>query len=183
MTRGILFLTALFSVSISFGQTSICILDTSSAGAEILHRVRIEGYAAVSVSIKKTEKKYQGYRICENHYLQIDSLNQILTDPQIDSLITCDNGTLKTVGFILYAKRHNDKESVLGKLREILKQEYVFMTSSCSDALQFISLGQLNYNLLTKPNFLLKPNFKLSKEDKALIEVELANYENSFGTK
>jgi len=158
-------------------------LDTSSTGAEILKRVKMEGYAAATVTVKKTGKKYQGYRICENHYLQIDSLNHILTDLQIDSLLACDNGTLKTVGFILYAKRHNDKESVLGKLQEILKQEYVIMTSSCSDALQFISLGQLYYDLLTKPNLLLKPNFKLTKEDKALIEVELANYENSFGTK
>jgi len=131
----------------------------------------------VTITNKSTGKKYQGYRICEHNYLQIDSLKQLLSDSQIDTLLTCDNGTLKTVGFILFSNRHNDKESVVKKLKDILNQEYIIMARGCSDAIQMKSLGKLNYDLLTKPNFFFKPNFKLTAKEKSLIELDLANYE------
>ena len=177
MTRLLLFLITLIFSTACFGQNKNCLTDTTSASGQILLRLTSEGLAGLSITNKRTGKKYQGYRICEHHYLQVDSLNQILTDSQIDSLSSCDNGTLKTVAFILFAKRHNNKESVVKKLKEILNQEYVVMTNSCSDAIQMTSLGQLNYDLLTKSNFLFKANFKLTKKDRALIELDLAYYE------
>ena len=177
MTRLFLFLFTSFFSAQAVGQKSYCLADTTSTSGSIIERIKDDGFASVTVTNKKTGKNYQGYRICEHHYVQVDSLNLLLTDLQIDTLLSCTNGALKTVGFILYSKRHNDKESIIKKLKEILNQEYIVMTSSCSDAIQFLSLGQLNYNLLTKANFFLKPNFKLTKQDKALIELDLAYYE------
>ena len=81
------------------------------------------------------------------------------------------------IRFILFANRHNEKQSVVKKLEEILNQEYTAMTSSCSDAIQMTSLGKFNYDLLTKSNFFFKPNFKLTGKDKSLIELDLAYYE------
>jgi 5-formaminoimidazole-4-carboxamide-1-beta-D-ribofuranosyl 5'-monophosphate synthetase len=170
----------LFSSFFSFqavGQQGYCLADTTSTSGQIIQRIQSDGFASVTITNKNTGKKYQGYRICEHHYVQVDSLNQLLTNSQIDTLLSCNNGALKTVGFILYSKRHNDKESVIKKLKEILSQEYIVMTSSCSDAIQFSSLGKLNYDLLTKANLFLNPNFKLTKEDKALLELDLAYYE------
>jgi hypothetical protein len=177
MTRLLLILSSLFFSTITFGQINSCLADTISPGGQILQRVKAEGIAGLIITNKKTGKKYQGYRICEHHYLQIDSLNQFLSTSQIDSLFDCDNGTLKTIAFILFAKRHNNKDSVIKKLTEILNQEYIVMTSSCSDAIQMTSLGKFNYDLLTKSNFLFKPNFKLTKKDKSLVELDLAYYE------
>jgi hypothetical protein len=177
MTRLFIFLFPLFFSFQAIGQRPDCLADTTSLSGLIIERIKGDGFASVTITNKKTGKKYQGYRICEHHYVQVDSLNQLLTDLQIDTLLSCKNGALKTVGFILYSKRHNDKESVIKKLREILNQEYIVMTNSCSDAIHFSSLGQLNYDLLTKANFFLKPNFKLTKEDKALLDLDLAYYE------
>ena len=177
MTRLLLTLMALSFSTVIFGQTNICLADTISYSGQILQRLKAEGIAGLIITNKRTGKKYQGYRICEHHYLQIDSLNEILTDLQVDSLFNCDNGTLKTTAFILFAKRHNNKDSVVKKLKEILNQEYIVMTSSCSDAIQMTSLGKLNYDLLTISNFLFKPNFKLTRKDKTLIELDLAYYE------
>lgn len=141
MTRLLLFLITLFFSAVSFGQNNSCLTDTTSTSGQILLRLTSDGVAGVSITNKRTGKKYQGYRICEHHYLQIDSLNRFLTNSQVDSLSNCDNGTLKTVAFILFAKRHNNKDSVIKKLTEILNQEYIVMTSSCSDAIQMTSLG------------------------------------------
>jgi hypothetical protein len=177
MTRLFIFLfISVFSVQ-AIGQQYACLADTASISGQILERVKKDGFASFTITNKRTGKKYQGYRICEHHSLQMDSLNQIITDLQIDSLFSCDNGTLKNVAFILFAKRHNNKESVVKKLNEILNQEYIVMTNSCSDAIQMTNLGRLSFGLLTKPNFFIKPNFKLTKKDKALIELELAYYE------
>lgn len=177
MTRLLLIFISLSFSTISNGQSNLCLSDTLSPGGQILQRLKAEGIAGFTITNKRTGKKYQGYRICEHHYLQIDSLKKILSDSQIDTLLTCDNGTLKTVGFILFANRHNDKQNVLKKLEEILNQEYTAMTSSCSDAIQMTSLGKFNYDLLTKSNFLFKPKFKLTGKDKSLIELDLAYYE------
>ncbi|MEJ8818145.1 hypothetical protein [Lacibacter sp. H407] len=161
----------------TFGQTNCCLTDTISTGGQILQRLKADGIAGLIVTNKNSGKKYQGYRVCEHHYLQIDSLNEILTYSQVDSLLNCENGTLKTTAFILFAKRHNNKDSVIKKLKEILNQEYIVMTTSCSDAIQTTSLGKLNYDLLIKPNSLFKPSFRLTKQDQALIELDLAYYE------
>ena len=177
MTRLLLVIISLSFTTISSGQNNFCLSDTLSPGGQILQRLKAEGIASLTITNKKTGKKYQGYRICENHYIQIDSLKQLLSNSQIDTLLNCDNGTLKTVGFILFSNRHNDKESVVKKLKEILNQEYTVMTSSCSDAIQMTSLGKFNYDLLTKPNFFFKPTFKLTGKDKSLIELDLAYYE------
>jgi hypothetical protein len=177
MTRLLFFIFVLFSSFNAVGQQQNCLNDTPSLSGQIIGRIKSDGFAGATITIKKTGNKYQGYRICEHHYVQVDSLNGLLTDLQIDTLLSCTNGTLKTVGFILYSKRHNDKESVIKKLREILSQEYIVMTNSCSDAIQFSSLGRITYDLLTKTNFFLKPNFKLTKEDKALLDLDLASYE------
>jgi hypothetical protein len=177
MTRLLLFIFVLFSSFQSIGQQQDCLNDTTSIGGQIIERIKSDGFASVIITVKKTGNKYQGYRICDHQYIQVDSLNQLLTNLQIDALLSCKNGTLKTVGFILYSKRHNDKENVIKKLREILSQEYIVMTNGCSDAIQFSSLGRITYDLLTKTNFFLKPNFKLTKEDKALLDLDLASYE------
>jgi hypothetical protein len=177
MIRLLLFIFVLFSSFQAIGQQQDCLNDTTSIGGQIIERIKSDGFSSVIITIKKTGNKYQGYRICDHHYIQVDSLNQLLTDLQIDALLSCKNGTLKTIGFILYSKRHNDKESVIKKLREILSQEYIVMTNGCSDAIQFSSLGRITYDLLTKTNFFLKPNFKLTKEDKALLDLDLASYE------
>ena len=153
MTRLFLFLFTSFFSFQAIGQQGYCPADTTSTSGQIIERIKGDGFASVTITNKKTGKKYQGYRICEHHYVQVDSLNQLLTDLQIDALLSCNNGTLKTVGFILYSKRHNNKESVIKKLKEILNQEYIVMTSSCSDAIQVSSLGRLNCELLTKANF------------------------------
>ena len=182
MTRFLLFLLVTFLSTVTFGQYLNCFSDTSSNGGQILQRLSTYGRSGFSMTVKKTGKKYQGYRICEHNYLQIDSLNQILNDSQIDSLFNCDNGSIKIVAFILFSKRHNDKENVLMKLKEILTQEYIAMASSCSDAIQITSLGRVSYDLLTKTNFLFKPNFKLTKEDKALIDFDLNLYEQSINS-
>ncbi|MFN8291892.1 MAG: hypothetical protein U0U70_16660 [Chitinophagaceae bacterium] len=177
MSRLIFSLITLTFLTTSYGQNRVCLADTSSISGKILQRLSSEGIAGISVTNKRTGKKYQGYRLCEHHYLQIDSLNQSLSNPQIDTLFNCDNGTLKTVAFILFAKRHNNRESVVKKLTELLNQEYVVMTSNCSDAIQMTSLGQFNYDLLTKANFLFKPKFKLTKKDVATIQLDLTYYE------
>ncbi|MBS1511778.1 MAG: hypothetical protein JST86_13105 [Bacteroidetes bacterium] len=177
MTRLIFFFSTLFFSTTSYGQSKVCLADTSSISGQILTRLSSEGIAGISVTNKRTGKKYQGYRLCEHHYLQIDSLNQSLSNSQIDTLLKCDNGTLKTVAFILFAKRHNNKYSVVKKLTELLNQEYVVMTRSCSDAIQMTSLGQFNYDLLTKSNFFFNPKFKLTRKDIATIQLDLAYYE------
>jgi hypothetical protein len=177
MTRLLLIFISLSFSTASSGQNNFCLSDSLSPGGQILQRLKAEGIAGLTITNKRTGKKYQGYKICEHHYIQIDSLKQLLSDSQIDSLLTCDNGTLKTVGFILFSNRHNNKESVVKKLKELLNQEYTVMTSSCSDAIQMTSLGKFNYDLLTKPNFFFKPNFKLTGKDKSLIELDLAYYE------
>ena len=177
MTRFLIFLIISFFSFQAVGQQNICWADTSSTSGQIIQRMKNDGFASLRMTNKRTGKKYQGYRICEHHYVQIDSLNQLLNEAQIDTLLICDNGTLKTVGFILYSKRHNTKEQVLNKLKELLSQEYIVMTGSCSDAITMSSLGRFNYGLLTQANFLFKPNFKLTKKDKALIDLDLAYYE------
>lgn len=177
MTRFLFFLIiSVFSFQ-AVGQQNICLADISSTGGQIIQRIKSEGFASLTMTNKRTGRKYQGYRICEHHYIQIDSLNRLLNDAQIDTLLACENGTLKTVGFILYSKRHNTKEQVVKKLKELLNQEYIVMTGSCSDAISMSSLGRFNYGLLTQANFLFKPNFKLTKKDKALIDLDLAYYE------
>ena len=173
----LVFLTLTFFSIQAVGQQNICLVETSSTSGQIIERIKKDGFASLTMTNKRTGKKYPSYRICEHHYVQTDSLNQLLTDAEVDSLLTCDNGTLKTVGFILYSKRHNTKEQVLNKLKELLSQEYIVMTGSCSDAITMSSLGRFNYGLLTQANFLFKPNFKLTKKDKALIDLDLAYYE------
>ena len=177
MTRFLIFLIISFFSFQAVGQQNICWADTSSTSGQIIQRIKNDGFASLTMTNKRTGKNYHGYRICEHHYVQIDSLNQLLNEAQIDTLLICDNGTLKTVGFILYSKRHNTKEQVLNKLKELLSQEYIVMTGSCSDAITMSSLGRFNYGLLTQANFLFKPNFKLTKKDKALIDLDLAYYE------
>lgn len=177
MIRFFIFLLISFISFQVVGQQNMCLTDPSSNSGQIIQRIKNDGFASFILTNKKTEKKYQGYRICEHHYIQIDSLNQLLNDAQIDTLLTCDNGTLKTVGFIIYSKRQNKKEQVLKKLKELLSQEYIVMTGSCSDAISMSSLGRFNYDLLTRSNTLFKPNFKLTKKDKVLIDLDLAFYE------
>lgn len=183
MRKLFILITILFFTFPTVGQTNICEPDTTLASGQFIEKIKKNGVAGLTVTNKRTGKKYQGYRVCEHSYLQVDSLNLLLTDIEIDSLLNCENGSLKTIGFILFAKRHNTKKQVVGKLKELLNQEYIVMTGSCSDAIQMTSFGRFNYGLLTSPNFFFKPNFKLTKKDKALIEVELAYYELVFTSK
>lgn len=180
MTRiFILFITILFSTT-SFGQDRNCFSDTTSTSGKILQKFVTYSITGASITIKKTGKKFQSYRFCEYRHLPIDSLNEILTDSQIDSLFNCDNGALKAIAFILFAKRNNNKEIILRKLNEILNQEYIFMAGSCTDAVELTNLGRLNYQLLIIPNLLFKPNFKLTRKDKKIMELKLANYDKLF---
>lgn len=177
MTRiFIFFITVLFSIT-SFGQDQNCFSDTTSTSGKILQRLVAYSLTGSSITIIKTGKKFQSYRFCEYLYLPIDCLNEIPTDSQIDSLFNCNNGALKTIAFILFAKRYNNKEFILKKLNEILNQKYIFMERSCSDAVQGTNLGRLNYQLLITPNLLFKPNFKMTRKDKKMMELKLGNYD------
>lgn len=176
----ILLATLSFSLTISFGQSTLCEPTETTLVGKILSEIKSQGQASFILTVKKTDKKYKGYRICEHNYLQVDSLHSLLTDLQIDSLLTCQNGTLKVVGFILFSRRHNSKDTVLQKLSYILRQEYIVMASSCSDAITFSNIARYCYDLLTKSNFFYKPSFQLDKTDKMRLEKDIDLYERTI---
>ena len=168
-------------ISLSFqaaGQEEICLADTTSVGGQILQQIKKGGFGSLTLTVKRTGKKYSSYRLCDHYHVQVDSLNKLLSNEQVDTLLSCSNGALKAVGYILYSKRHNNKADVTTKLEGLLNQEYMVMTTSCSDAITLSSLGNFIYSLITQPNFFFKPNFELTTRDKELIQQKLLNYES-----
>lgn len=182
MTRLLSILILYFTSLTVAGQTNRSLFDTSSLAGQIIKTLVEDGRAGIMTD--KQERTYQIYRICQRHYLQVDTLNQFLNSTEIDTLLSSDNGTLKTVGFILFCKRNNYKEAVVGKLKELLNEQYIpMLTSYCSDAISFSNLARFNYSLLTKANLFFKPSFKLTKKEKALIELDIAYYELRHSSK
>ena len=176
----LLVLLALF-IENSNGQINkLCEPTYTSTIGQILSELKSQGQTGFSLTNKETNKNYEGYRICEHDYLKVDSLNGLLINSQIDTLLNCANGTLKAVGFILFAKRHNYKDSVIKKLSEILSQDYIVMASSCSDAISYSNIARYCYNLLTNDNFFFKPNFQLNRADKIRIERNMGFYERAI---
>ena len=71
MTRLLLIFISLSFSTVSVGQNNFCLSDTFSASGQILQRLKAEGIAGLTITNKRTGKKYQGYKICEHHYLQL----------------------------------------------------------------------------------------------------------------
>ncbi len=175
----------LLSVSVlvslfTFGQNNNCLTDSTSEVGEIINRLRVDGITGTTLEVRKTKKRYKSYRICERNLIQIDSLNNSITNSQIDSLFYCKNGTLKMAGFILFAKRNNEKASIFKKVKEILDDEYIVMTNSCSDAITINNIGSVIYDFLTQHNSIFKPKFIITQDDRELLKYYIANYEKKL---
>jgi len=135
---------------------------------QILTSLEKEGYAAFQ----------GGFVLCEHQYARIDSLQTLISNNTIDSLFHSKNGSLRAAAFILYAKRFNNKDSVLKKFDELVKQDYITFSLDCTDALTFSNIARFCYRVLTVNNFFYKPAFDLTKRDKNRLKSALAFYEN-----
>jgi hypothetical protein len=158
-----------------FAQNDI-LNDSISSRGKIIQKLKRESIAPISFTSNSNKNKIQGFRLCDHFYLDIQALNKELSKEDIETLFNSDNGALKAVSFILFAIRNNEKELVINKLNEVIKQDFTLMTKNCSDAISTISLARFNYKLLLEP-FFYKANFKLSRKEKQIIEIELRKNE------
>ena len=101
----------------------------------------------------------------------------MINNDEIEQLQSSPNGTLKCVGFILFAKRNNKKELVMSEINKILKQEYSIMTQSCSDAISTESLPKYCYDLIINKNFFFKPSFRLKKRERKDYSLKMMVFE------
>ena len=138
-----------------------------NAVQQILAELEKEGYAGFQ----------GGYVLCEHQYLRIDSLHKMVSNDAIDSLFHSRNGSFRAAAFILYAKRFNNRDSVLKKFEELTKQDYITFSMDCSDALTFSNIARFCYRVLTVNNFFYKPAFDLTKRDRNRLKNALAFYE------
>ena len=161
------------------GQVSLCDPDSTKAGI-LINKLINESTTGVSIKKKDDSLILKATRLCEHHYLLLDSLDKELKDDQVEKLTTCDNGTLTAVGFILTTNRTMDKQAIIKKLNEIIDSRYRIITNGCSDAIQTLSLGQYCYNLLTRQNSFIIAQVTLTRKEKKEIEDRIIKTEKDF---
>ena len=172
----LIFFLLLFYSSSLFGQNNI-LNDSISEKGKLVQQISKNSISAIKIRNIKESTEYVGYKLCEHQYLEILKLENQITESEIEQLIDSENGTLKCVGFILFAKNNNNKSSVLQKMNYLLKQKYYLMTNSCSDAISTTSLPKYCFDLINSRNFFFKPNFKLKKKEKKEWNIKMMVYE------
>jgi hypothetical protein len=167
-------LTSIFTV----GQINSGVIDSSSIAGQIVHRLTTGNSEIQSLVEQSSKKKFQGYRICDQKMFIVDSLYQLLDKEQVQTLLDSPDRTLRFVGFILFSRHNNIKETVVLKFLEIIKESYYPMITDgdCNHAVKVSDIGSFCYELIVKPNLLYKPSFKLSKGEKALLKKRLEKY-------
>src|SRR6516162_6497330 len=148
----------------------------------ILSEIQTKGSMSGGITLGNYGKPYRYYRLCA--YLEIDTLSEYCTIGEIDALLYHPNGSLRAVGFILYAKRYNNKDSVLKVFHLLLEQEYtMFNLSGCSDAVTISNLARYCYTLMSGRISYFKPSFTLNKADTIRIERDIDFYERKVSMK
>lgn len=159
----------------SAGQEQVCLSDTVSTTGLYIGLLLLQTEdSAVSVQHKLTGKVYYASNLCKYVGSTVDTLNHYITNAEIATLLNCSQPALKAVGFILFARRQNRKDSVLCELNKLINSEYGLLTYNCTDVVRRASVARFCFNLLIAPNSFLKPKFKLTKLEKALLEKDLA---------
>jgi len=168
----------LLSSIITVGQITSSVIDSNSTAGQIVHRFATGNSGTQSLAEQVSKKKIQGYRLCDKNISAIDSLDQLLNNDQVQTLLDSSDRTLRFIGFILFSRHNNIKETVVLKFLEIIKEKYYPMITdgNCNHAVNVSDLGSFCYELIVKPNLLFKPNFKLSKGEKALLKKRLEKY-------
>ena len=174
MIRKLIYLL-LFAFNFVTSQTKV-IDPIISEQTSIIRKIAENSHAGISLKSKDSKKIYQGYRLCEDQYLDVQKLGNILQIENAKNLYKSSNGALKTVAFIILAKVNNEKNNIMQMIDFFLTSDYIVMTKNCSDAIQIISLPEFCYRLVTEPNLFFKPNFKLTKKEKKAFEVKLKDY-------
>jgi hypothetical protein len=172
----ITFLLSILCTSQFFGQNDI-LTDSISEKGKLIQKIVKSSISGIKIRNTNKAKEYIAYKLFENQYVDVQKLETIISDNEIEQLQSSPNGTLKCVGFILFAKRNNKKELVMSELNKILKQEYTIMTQSCSDAISIESLPQYCYHLITDKNFFFKPSFKLKKRERKDYSLKMMVFE------
>ncbi len=172
-------LTVLLASSVN-GQSCLHEENIDDPAIQLAYQIRKSGETKYQVTMNSSQKVYQGYLLCDDSYLLIDSLNKHIRDRQIDTLLNCPNGSLKVTGFLLYAKRHNDKDKVLKLLNYILQQDFCLMTRSCSGTFVLSNAGRICYTFLTEQNNFFKPEFELTKAEIRTFDNNVSYYEHAI---
>ena len=171
------FLLLLPSV-LTVGQNNTNVIDSNSVAGQIIRRLVTGNDGTKSLAEHVSKKKVQGYRICDQKVFTIDSLDKLLSKEQIQTLFDSEDRTLRFIGFILFCRHNNIKETVVLKFLETTKESYSSMITDgdCHHAIIISDLASFCYEAIVESNLLYKPGFKLSKGEKSLLKKRLEKY-------
>ena len=160
-------------------QTSLCQRDSITAYGHLLIKILEDSKTGVTITHPNLTEEYNVTRICQHSYKTIDSLDQLLTDQQVEQLLRCEDTALKSVAFLLYCKR-NDKTQVMNKFCEFLNERTGFIYSDCSSAKQITTFQQYCFEMLTHKKMLYRPLFLLTEKEQSWLAKELLIYKQVY---
>ncbi|WP_046745426.1 hypothetical protein [Kordia zhangzhouensis] len=105
------------------------------------------------------------FQFCEKEKKKILKLDKLINDEELESLKSSDNGTIKFIGYLISAKRNNNKNYVLNLLNSVTEEKKIYMAWGCERNESSFSYQMYLLRVLSVKNSLFEPKYNMTNAD------------------